>query len=303
MVEVLTRAGCFVAIIAMGYLLRRIGFFKEGDFQVLSRIVLRITLPASIVSSFAGMEIDVSMLFISLLGLGFGAIYIVLAFLLNVRSSRERRAFDILNFSGYNIGNFTMPFVQSFLGPAGAVATSLFDTGNAFVCLGGAYSIASMVKGEGGKFSIVRILKTLVRSVPFDTYIIMITLALLHVTPPQPVVELANIIGQSNAFMAMLMIGVGFKLSGEPEQRSAIARILIVRYGVAAVLACVCYFVLPLALEHRQALTLLCFGPIASAVPAFTADIKGDVGLSSAVNSFSIVISIGCIVGLLLIML
>ena len=113
----------------------------------------------------------------------------------------------------------------------------------------------------------------------------------------------ANIIGQSNAFMAMLMIGVGFKLSGEKEQRSAIARILIVRYSVAAVLACVCYFLLPLGLEYRQALTLLCFGPIASAVPAFTSDIKGDVGLSSAVNSFSIVISIFCIVGLLLVIL
>lgn len=303
MVEVLTRAGCFVAIIAMGYLLRRFGFFKEGDFQVLSRIVLKITLPAAIVSSFAGMKIDVSMLFISALGLGFGALYVALAFLLNMRSSKERRAFDILNFSGYNIGNFTLPFVQSFLGPAGAVATSLFDTGNAFVCLGGAYSIASMVKGENSRFSLVKILKTLVRSVPFDTYLIMITLALLHLTPPQSVVQFANIIGQSNAFMAMLMIGVGFKLSGEREQRSAIARILIVRYSVAAVLACVCYFLLPLGLEYRQALTLLCFGPIASAVPAFTSDIKGDVGLSSAVNSFSIVISIFCIVGLLLVIL
>lgn len=300
---VLTRAGCFVAVIVMGYLLRKFGYFQERDFKTLAKIVLRISLPAAIVYSFAGMEIDVSMLFVSLLGLLFGAIYVALAFLLNLRTSKERRAFDILNFSGYNIGNFTMPFVQSFLGPAGAVATSLFDTGNAFVCLGGAYSIASMVTGKEGKFSIVKILKTLVKSVPFDTYIIMITLALLHVTPPKPVVEFAGIIAQSNAFLAMLMIGVGFKLSGDASQRGDIARILIVRYGVAAVLACISYFVLPLPLEFRQALTLLCFGPIASAVPAFTGDIGGDVGLSSAVNSFSIVISIGCIVALLLIML
>lgn len=303
MAAVLTRAGCFVAIIVMGYLLRKFGYFHESDFKTLSKIVLKITLPAAIVSSFAGMEIDVSMLFISLLGFAFGGIYVALAFLLNVRSSKERRAFDVLNFAGYNIGNFTMPFVQSFLGPVGAVTTSLFDTGNAFVCLGGTYSLASMITGKEGKFSIMKILKTLVKSVPFDTYIIMITLALLHVTPPKPVVEFATIIGQSNAFLAMLMIGVGFKLSGEKEQRSAIARILIVRYGVAAVLAFICYFVLPLQLEFRQALTLLCFGPIASAVPAFTGNIGGDIGLSSAANSFSIVISIGCIVGLLLIML
>jgi hypothetical protein len=48
---------------------------------------------------------------------------------------------------------------------------------------------------------------------------------------------------------------------------------------------------------------ILAFSPIASAAPAFTADMKGDVGLSSAVNSISIVCSIIFIVAILLIML
>ena len=39
MAEILTRAGCFIAIIVLGLLLRRFGFFKEGDFSVLSRKV------------------------------------------------------------------------------------------------------------------------------------------------------------------------------------------------------------------------------------------------------------------------
>ena len=43
MAEILTRAGCFIAIIVLGLLLRRFGFFKEGDFHVISRIVIRDT--------------------------------------------------------------------------------------------------------------------------------------------------------------------------------------------------------------------------------------------------------------------
>ena len=152
MVEVLIRAGCFAAVILMGVLLRQAGFFKAEDFDVLARIVTRITLPASIVVSFSGREIDASMLIITALGFAFGVVYILLAFLMNGRASREKRAFEILNFSGYNIGNFTLPFAQSFLGPAGVVTASLFDTGNAVICLGGAYSVASMVK-EGKRFS------------------------------------------------------------------------------------------------------------------------------------------------------
>ena len=295
--EILMQAFSFVAIIILGYVLRSRGFFKEEDFYVISRIVLKITLPAAIVSNFSGMSLEPSMLLISLLGLGGGVILIGTAWLISAGKSKEERAFSILNMSGYNIGNFTMPFVQSFLGPAGIVATSLFDSGNSFICLGGAYSIASMAKGEGGRFKIRTIFKTLLKSVPFDAYLLMTVLSLLHLSLPAPVVSFTKIIANGNAFMAMLMIGVGFKLSGNREQIGKIVKILSARYAVSIVLALAFYFLLPFPLEYRQALV------IASAAPAFTGDLKGDVGLASAVNSISIVVSIVLIVAVLLLIL
>lgn len=302
MLDIVARAGCFVAIIVLGYVLRRIGFFKEEDFKVLSKIVIKITLPAAIVYSFSGKEIDPSMLLLGLIGLGGGVIYMLLAYVLNRRNGKEQQAFEILNTSGYNIGNFTLPFVQSFLGPMGVITTSLFDTGNACVCLGGSYSVASIVKENSG-FSIKRILKALSKSVAFDCYVVMITLNLLHISLPAPAVSFAEIIANGNAFMAMLMIGVGFKLTGDKKQLGSIIRILLVRYLVALIIAVGAFYLLPFSLEVRQAVVILAFSPIASAAPAFTEELKGDVGLSSAVNSISIVCSIIFIVLLLMIML
>ncbi len=302
MQEILTRAGCFIAIILLGYILRKINLFQEDDFKVLSKIVIKITLPAAIVTSFAGKDIDPSMLTVSLIGLGGGLIYIILAFLMNRRSGKEQQAFTILNSCGYNIGNFTLPFVQSFMGPAGVITTSLFDIGNAFICLGGSYSIASIVK-DGGHFSLKKILKALVRSVAFDCYIIMILLNLADISLPAPVISFAEIIGNANAFAAMLMIGVGFKLGGNRKQAGSIVRILAVRYSVALLIALGCFFLLPLPSEMRQTLVILAFSPIASAAPAFTGDLEGDVGLSSALNSISILCSIVFIVVILLVML
>jgi predicted permease len=296
MTAVLSRAAYFIGIIFMGYSLRRAGFFKPEDFHVLSKIVLKITLPAAIIVSFAGKEIDLSMLVLCLLGLVGGLIYMGAGFLMNAKASREKKAFEILNLSGYNIGNFTLPFVQSFLGPSGVVITSLFDTGNAVICLGGAYSGAAMAKGEGKGLPVVRIAKTLIKSVPFDTYMIMTALCLLGIRLPEQAISFAGIIADSNAFMAMLMIGVGFKLSGDKAQMGTIVKLMAVRYGVAAVLSACFYFLLPMPLEYRQTLAILVFAPIASAAPAFTADLKGDIGLSSAINSISILISICCIV-------
>lgn len=302
MQEILTRAGCFIGIIILGYVMRRIGVFKQEDFSVLSKVVVKITLPAAIVSSFNGKEIDPSMLFLAGIGLGGGLIYMALGYLMNRKSGKDAQAFAVLNSSGYNIGNFTLPFVQSFLGPMGVITTSLFDTGNAFVCLGGACSAASVIKGSG-KFSLKAIGKKLIRSVAFDCYMIMLFTSLLKITLPAPVFEFAGIIANGNAFAAMLMIGVGFKLSGDRTQIKAIGKILGIRYSVALVLALACYFLLPISLEMRQALVVLCFAPIASAAPAYTEEIGGDAGLASAINSISILCSIVFIVLILLILL
>ena len=68
MAEILMKAGSFIAIIILGYVLRRRGFFKEEDFYVLSRIVLKITLPAAIVTNFTGIDMKPSMLLMSQIG-------------------------------------------------------------------------------------------------------------------------------------------------------------------------------------------------------------------------------------------
>lgn len=303
MADILIKAGAFVSIIVLGFLLRRAGFFKEEDFHVLSKIVLKITMPAAIVSNFAGSVVEPSLLVLSLLGLFGGILMIFLAVVLTAGKSGEERAFHILNMSGYNIGNFSMPFAQGFLGPTGVVATSLFDLGNAIICLGGSYSLASMSAKGKKKISLLPMVKTLFQSIPFDIYLFMTLLSLLHWNLPGPVLTFAGIVGNANAFLAMLMVGVGFQLSGDREQIGKIAKIILVRYSVALLLCLVFFFCLPLGLEYCQALAILVFSPISSAATAFTAELKGDYGLSSAVNSVSIVVSIALMTITLLVVL
>lgn len=301
MLDILIRAGSYIAIIVLGYVLRRKGFFGEEAFGVLSKIVIKITLPAALIANAAGRAIDISMLAVTALGLGAGVLYVLLALLLNRKSDKERRAFEVLNIPGYNIGTFALPFTSGFLGPVGVLTTSLFDVGNAFVCLGGSFGVARAIK-QGGKMDVRRVLSAPFHSIPFLTHLITVAMNLLCWEIPGPVVEMAKIVGNANAFLAMLMIGVGFKLSGERSQLGSIVKILSVRYGVAVILALCFWFALPFDVVIRKTLVILAFAPIGSAVPVFTGDIKGDVGLSSAINSMAIVISIVIIVTLLMVM-
>lgn len=302
MIDILTRAGCFVAIILLGHTLRRTGVFGPETFGVLSRVVMKITLPAALIASAAGKPIDASMLTIALLGLGGGMIYILTGWLMQRKGSPAEKAFYIQNIPGYNIGTFALPFTQSFLGPVGVLTTSIFDLGNALICFGASYSVARAVK-EGGKADFSRILKTAVSSLPFLTHVLMVILNLNSLTPPGPILTLAEILGGANACLAMLMIGVGMKISLDGSKTGTMVKILTARFGIAALLALAYYYLLPFSLEIRQALVILAFSPIGSTVPIFTAELGEDVGLSSTINSIAIVISIVIIVTLLTVML
>lgn len=302
MLDIVMRAASFIAVIALGYSLKRIGMFKQEDFTVLSKVAVRITLPCAIIISFSGKTIDPEMFALPVIALVCGSFYVAAGYWSHRDMPREQRAFAMLNMSGYNIGSFTIPFAQSFLGPMAVVAISIFDIGNAFVCLGGSYSLACMVK-DGSRFSLKRVVRALLRSAPFVVYIMMMTLSLLHWVLPSFVLSVAEIGSNANAFAAMLMIGVGFKLQAKREQIMSLARMLAIRYGAAIVFALIFYFVMPFALEIRQTLVILAFAPIGASVPGFTGEMDGDVGLSSAFNSICMVISIVVIVSLLLIML
>lgn len=302
MLDILTRAGCFVAIIMLGYTLRRTGVFGPETFGVISKIVMKITLPAALIASAAGKPIDASMLTIALLGLVGGLIYMALGWLLHRKGSKAEQAFYIQNIPGYNIGTFALPFTQSFLGPVGVLTTSIFDLGNAIICFGGSFSIAQAVK-EGTKADFRRILKTAGTSLPFLTHVTMIFLNLHSLVPPKPILTLAEILGGGNACLAMLMIGVGMKISLDKSKLGTMVKVLATRFGIAVILALCYYYLLPFSLEIRQTLVILAFAPIGSTVPVFTAELKEDVGLSSTINSVAIVISVVIIVTLLTVML
>lgn len=303
MLNVLTKAISFVLIIVTGYALKKKGFFRPKDFHLVSRMVICITLPCAIVSNFSRLSMDNSLLFMCVLGLAANVFTLLAGFLASLRDSREGKAFNMLNMSGYNVGNFTLPFVQEFLGPMGFAATSLFDTGNAIMCTGITYTLVSMVSGKGESPSVKNVAKSLLSSMPFNAYVVMTVLAVLRISLPEVVVSYAGTVGSANAFLALLMIGIGFELRFERAKISRMVKVLGMRYGLAVLMAVAAYLLLPFPLDVRRAMALVALGPVSSVAAAYTGRLGGDVELASAVNSLSIVLSIVAITAALLILL
>ena len=226
----------YVLVILLGYLLKRVGFFGQNDHRMMSRIMVNITLPCTIVQAFDGFERDAGMFVIVGIGLLCAFVPILLMYLTTGGVEKRLRAYRMLNIGGYNIGCFSLPLVQAFFGNTGVVAACMFDTGNAIMMTGGAYAMTSTLLKTGGeqRENVGDILMKFIKSLPFDAYMLMILLAALDVKLPSAVFTLTRPAGQANAFIAMMMIGMMFEPAGDKallRETARAARALSVRGG------------------------------------------------------------------------
>ena len=284
----------YVLVIMLGYLLKRAGFFGKDDHRLMSKIMVNITLPCTIIQAFDGFERDTKMFII--VGIGFICAFvpILLMYLTTGRVEKRLRAYRMLNIGGYNIGCFSLPLVQAFFGNTGVVAACMFDTGNAIMMTGGAYAMTSTLLRTGGeeRESVGDVLLKFVKSLPFDAYMMMILLEALGVKIPSVVFTLTRPAGQANAFVAMLMIGMMFEPAGDRALLRETARELVWRYLFAAASAALVFVCTPFELVVRQTLCIVCFAPLSSLAPIYTDRCHSDTALASFTNSVSIAVSL-----------
>ena len=68
MESVLVKVVSFIAVIVVGYLLKRVGFFRSEDFRLIAGLVLKVTLPCAIISNFTRIDVDAALFVLVLLG-------------------------------------------------------------------------------------------------------------------------------------------------------------------------------------------------------------------------------------------
>ena len=293
MLDILIKAIGFIFIIIIGYIFKSKGIFQKEHARFLSFIIMNITLPCSLFSSVGHIDISSSLLMALVIGFGANILTILLGFIMAKNGTLIEKAIYMINMSGYNIGTFALPFVQSFF-PSNLLAyVIMFDTGNAIMCLGGTYSVASsmVVKSKGIKI-VIEFIKRLLSSVPFCTYVILFIMSLLNLTLPSQLISVTSIAGNANAFLAMLMIGISLEIKLDLSQVIKIRNILIGRYGLMILISVLVFIFLPVETAAKQMIVLSLFAPISSVAPVYSYMIDSKTPVPAAVSSLSMIISI-----------
>jgi hypothetical protein len=208
--EIAAKAASLILIIVIGYVIKRIGWVKAEDFPKFSKIVLRITLPCALITSFNTFDITYNLLFLTAIGLIANLVLQITGYLVNQRKGGIAQAFGIINLGSYNVGAFAMPYIAGLMGPQSIIFASLFDVGNSFGAAGIGYGWSRSVADENQKTTLGGFLKLMFLSPLFDTYLLLLLMRLFGLQLPDAVITFTSTVGGANTFLAMLMIGIGF---------------------------------------------------------------------------------------------
>ncbi len=301
MIDILIKALGFIFIICIGFFLKQKGICKKEHGQFLSTIIMNITLPCALISSINNLDITPTLLLALVIGFMGNVITNIAGYLITKDNKPIDRAIAMINMSGFNIGTFTLPFVQSFF-PASSIAyVCLFDTGNSLMCLGGTFTAASVVVSSKEKPTFHSIMKKLFSSIPFCTYIILFLLSLFHISINERILSVTSIAGNANAFLAMLMIGIMLEVKLDLSEIQTIRKLIIARYSICTIIALLIYFFLPVNEIMKKMLVLVMFAPVSGVAPVFSTKLGSKSPVPAAINSLSILISICILTCLILV--
>ena len=292
MSNVLTQTIVYVILLFAGYGFKKAGIFKVEDTDFLKKVILYLTMPAMAVNGLKDLELQPSFLWCFLVGFGTSTILMLVGMAVTRRKSPEERVMYLFNFNTYNIGNFAIPFLTGLISTEGFAALCLFDIGVAIYLYGIDYSLAEAVKGGKGSFSLKFLLKKIFTSPITDMYLLMILLAALHLRLPDPILKLASVMGNANAFLAMLSIGILFELNLEKKNLWDMVKFFVMRYGTILLIMAGVILFIPFSQDIRQAICVLLMAPVASIAPLLTMNAGGDGAKAAQINSVSILIGI-----------
>jgi malate permease and related proteins len=297
-------------IILAGYLLKRFGVLGPKDYRVVQALEFDLVLPGAIIYSFATNPHRLNLLLISVFSFVAALLPPLAIYLTSRRRPISKRAFLMLNGGGFNIGCFSFPMVQAFLGPAALIPAAMFDIGNDVMVAAGTNVLTqtllhiepgkTLAEQHAGQAPVLprtrpkdrdarrlrrralarAIAKGFFASPAFDTYMVMLVLMLCNFRFPDWIGHMTQPFSGANAFCSMVMVGMLTELPASRADLNALGEVLAWRLPCAVLFALAAWFLLPFDPMVRETVVICCLAPTAIFSTMFTDKVLGNAKLA-----------------------
>lgn len=292
MTTILLNALSIMLVLFLALLLKKIKILHQKDGALTSKMVVYLTLPATILIGVNHTKLSNIFFILMCMGLFSNLLLVFLGKFIGRKATVEERGLYMFDLSGYNIGNFSIPFVSSFF-PAAIPFLAMFDMGNSLMVTGTTQAIVELSSGRKKHgFILQEIFGVLFRNPPFVVYIFMFILAIFGLSFPDewliPIRPLAN----ANTLLSIFTIGLFMEFRLPKGKLKLVLKILTWRYLLAFILASLVYFFLPFPAIIKEILLLIFFCPMSFLHMIQAIELGNDKALAGLTISLSMFISL-----------
>lgn len=236
-----------ILLIALGYFLKRINYLKATDSQVLSTLVLNVTLPSLVIVNLNSADLNMSFSILPIMMIVYGIVAKIIVIWFFRKYSNQMRGSVGMMTGSMNIGLFAYPLVNAIWPEKGMVYFGMADIGGAMIMFGLTYFVGSYFSEGGDQFNFKFLGKKLIQSVPLVTYIVMFTLNMSNIHIWKPAIDFFSILSKANMPLSMILLGVMLSFSIDREYLPVTIKYLCLHYGLAIVAGTLVHFFLPVS--------------------------------------------------------
>lgn len=283
-----------ILLIVLGYLLKRINFIKSADSQVLSTLVLNVTLPSLVIVNLNSANLDLSFSILPIMMLIYGILAKVIMVALFRKYDNHVKGSVGMMAASLNIGLFAYPLVETIWPENGMIYFGMADIGGAIIMFGVTYFVGSYYSEGSDQFNFKFLGKKLISSVPLVTYIVMFILNMANIHLPKASIDFFTIISKANMPLSMILLGIMLSFRIEKQFLPIAVKYLIVHYGLGCIAGLLVHFFLPTSDDMiKTTLLITWLLPVGVAIIPYSIQFKyKTLPLVGMVTNISIVISI-----------
>ncbi|GEQ05677.1 AEC family transporter [Staphylococcus gallinarum] len=283
-----------ILLIALGYTLKRINYFKANDSQVFSTLVLNVTLPSLVIVNLNKADLDVSLSILPIMMIAYGIIAKIIVVWFFLKYDNHVRGATGMMMASLNIGLFAYPLVEAIWPESGMIYFGMADIGGAIIMFGVTYFVGSYFSSGGDSFDFKYLGKNLLRSVPLMTYIIMFILNMANIHFPKPVIDFFTVLSGANMPLSMILLGLMLNFSIDRRFLPIALKYIGIHYGLGIIAGLLVHFFLPVSDNMvKTTLQVAWLLPVGVAIIPYSIQFKyKTLPLVGMVTNLTIVISI-----------
>lgn len=290
-----------LAIIGLGFFLKKYNFITEKEGKTISKFLMHTTFPALMIVSTARVKLDSSLLLIPLFCIIFCSIMITIAWVWFAKYPNDLRGVLTMGAGGLNVGLFGFPLIEGLFGKEAMVYAVMFDIGNTIMTFGVVYPVGSYFSANHkGLPEFGTLIKKIFRLPPVLGMIIGLFINTTQVEMPPLFFEFLDTIAKANKALVLLLMGIYLSFELNKKQMIAISKVLVIRYVVGMLFVLGIYF----SLSHDSllyAVLIICVMlPSGLTILPFSDELNYDSRIAGTLINISLLISFVLMWGLVL---